>query len=62
MRVVDRKTIENYFEKEWASLVSPDTTNTLIEITCKAYKLNKPEIPGFVKKTEPPKPQDLGKI
>lgn len=59
---MDRKTIENYFVENWSQLVSRESMDVLIELTCRAYKLNQPELPGFIKGEEPPKPQDLGKI
>ena len=62
MSTINRKQIEDYYEKEWDGLVSSKTQTLLIELTCQAYKLNQPQIPGFVKEKEPPKPQDLGKI
>ncbi len=62
MATINRKQIENYYESEWNELTSSKTINLLIELTCKAYHLNQPAIPGFVKEKEPPKPQNLGQV
>ena len=59
---MNRKQIENYYESEWNDFVLPKTINLLVELTCKAYHLNQPPIPGFVKEKELPKPQNLGQI
>lgn len=62
MATINRKLIEDYYESEWKELVLGSTRNLLIELTCQAYKLNRPEIPEFAKEKELPKPQDLGQI
>ena len=62
MATVTRKQIENYYESEWHDFVSLKTINLLIELTCKAYHLNQPLVPDFVKEKELPKPQNLGQI
>ena len=59
---INRKLIEDYYESEWKEIASAGTRNLLIELTCQAYKLNKPEVPRFIKDKEPLKPQDLGQI
>ena len=59
---MNRKLIEDYYEKEWSQIVSSKTIYTLIELTCQAYQLNQPPISNYIKEKELPRPQDLGQI
>ena len=62
MLTLNRKSIEDYYEKEWADVVSTNTLNILIEITCREYHLNKPQMPEFLNIYEKPKLKKLGEI
>ena len=62
MITINRKVVEEYYENEWGSAVSAKTLNVLIELTCKAYHLNQPQVHGFVKEREHKILQNLGQI
>jgi hypothetical protein len=62
MVYINRKQIDNYYEKEWADVVSKKTLDLLVELTCKAYHLNLPLAPGYISEKELIERQDLGKI
>lgn len=59
---INRKLIEDYFDKEWGELFSHKALNLLIELTCQAYHLNQPIMPGNMKPKELPKIQKLGEL
>jgi hypothetical protein len=40
MSSVNRKLIEEYYQQDWAGVISSQGIETLIEATCKAFKLN----------------------
>lgn len=61
MVTISRKEIENFYEQEWAKVISLKAINVLVEVTCQSYHLNQPEVFGYIKE-EIPKPQDLGQI
>jgi len=62
MVLINRKDIEDYYEKEWSNIVSPKTLELLIELTCRSYQLHSPPTPSFIKQDKQQKSSDLGKI
>ena len=57
-----RKQIEDYYNVEWKENVSSETLSLLVELTCKEYKLHKPEVPDLNKNITPQRPHNLGQI
>ena len=62
MPTINRKTIEQYYEDEWSSLISSKTLNLLVELTCKAYHLNQPQPVTYMKQRPLEPLQNLGQI
>ena len=62
MLTVNRKLIEDYYEKEWSGILSKDTIEQLIEFTCQNYHLNLQIVPDFVRANEPKKPKKIGQL
>ncbi|OGI08614.1 MAG: hypothetical protein A3I68_01140 [Candidatus Melainabacteria bacterium RIFCSPLOWO2_02_FULL_35_15] len=62
MITINRKTVEEYYEDEWASFVNAKTLNLLIELTCKAYHLNQSPSLEYVKGKHFSRLQNLGQI
>lgn len=62
MKTVNRKSIEEFYEKEWSSLISSKTIKALIELTCKAYQLNQPLKSVQIQNNDHSKPFDLGRV
>lgn len=62
MVYINRKQIDSYYENEWADVVSKKTLDLLIELTCKAYRLNLQAVPPYISEKELIEKQDLGKI
>lgn len=62
MVYVNRKQVDEYYEKEWAEFVSKKTLDLLTELACKAYHLNLPVVPSYISEKELIERQDLGKI
>lgn len=59
---ITRKKIEEYFSNEWQNVVSSKSLNLLIELTCKAYKLNQPKNINSIRIQQIPAVQNLGVI
>lgn len=59
MSTVNRKNIEDYYQREWSNL-SPKSLEILIELTCKAYKLNLGT--DLSSSANKPKPHNLGQV
>ena len=62
MITINRKVVEEYYEDEWASLVNAKTLNLFIDLSCKAYHLNQPQVPSRIKEKQLPELQNLGQI
>lgn len=62
MFTVNRKLIEEYYEKEWSGILSKDTLEQLIELTCHNYHLNQQAVPNFAGANEPKKPKRIGEL
>lgn len=57
---INRKNIEDFYQNNWAGILPPKSIEILIELTCKAYKLNQGiDLSSSANK---PKPHDLGQV
>lgn len=59
---INRKIIEEYYNKEWQELISTESIKLLVELTCKSFNLNQSPKFSFYTLQEPPKIQALGQI
>ena len=62
MSNINKKQIEEYYNKEWSELISPKAIDFIIELTCKEFKLNKPFNVNFINIKNIPELQNLGVI
>ncbi len=61
--IINRKTVEDYYEDQWGSLINVKTLNLLVELTCKAYHLNQSQAMSHNIKQKPVLDlQNLGQI
>ena len=62
MSTINRKVVEDYYESEWANLITSKTLDLLVELTCKAYHLNQPQSINYMREKEIPRLNRLGQI